>query len=159
MFDDPHSRALRRGRWKLLGPTYFITTSVEGRRPLLGPLEGALVLDALQFLRRGGRARLYAFVIMPDHVHLMIEPLGQLISEVMKSWKNFSARQIQSLHGTRGTFWQHGFYDHLLRDDRELFVQLRYLQENPVRRGLVLRPEDFDLSSANPLRAHLVDSV
>lgn len=158
MSEDPHSRALRRHRWTSAGLLYAVTTVVKDRAPLLGPLEGALVLDALLWLRRAGRARLYAFVVMPEHVHLVLEPAeGHSISDVMKSWKSFSARQIHDLNGSRGAFWQDGFHERVIRDDRDLEAAVRYLHQNPVEAGLVKRPEEYLLSSAHPSHKGQVD--
>jgi putative DNA methylase len=95
--------------------------------------------------------RLYdlrAWVIMANHVHLLIQPL-QPLSEITRSVKSSSARvanQILNRAGSR--FWQVESYDHWVRNQREFDRIKRYIEQNPVKAGLSVRAEDWRWSSA-----------
>jgi hypothetical protein len=83
------------------------------------------------------RYRLHAWCIMPNHVHLIVEPLpGHALPDLLHSWKSFTAKAANRLLGRTGEFWQTEYYDHLIRDDGDYAHALRYLLENPVVAGL-----------------------
>lgn len=84
---------------------------------------------------------------MPDHMHLIIIPRNKDISGCMKSIKGFSARQINEMFKRRGSIWQSGFYDYILDSEEKVLSRIRYIEENPVRKGMVIRPEDYRYSS------------
>jgi REP element-mobilizing transposase RayT len=81
--------------------------------------------------------RLFAWCIMPNHVHVVarIFPTHQL-AEVLHSWKSYTAKEANRILGIRGSFWQREYYDHLLRDDAEFERAVKYVVENPVKAGL-----------------------
>ena len=160
MKSDPHSRSLRIGRWLEPGITFAVTTCIHGRRPVLTGECGRLVLAALLHLRESGRARLYGFAIMPDHVHAILQPLGdEVITDLVKSWKAYSARRINPRLGATGALWQPGFFDHALRGSRDFAETLAYIHANPVRLGLVSEPGDYLLSSAHPMWQERIDRL
>jgi putative transposase len=107
------------------------------------------VADALQFGESQlGLYDLRAWVLMTNHVHILIHPKAPL-SRITKAIKNFSARQANALLGRAGQpFWQNESYDHWVRSPDELEKILRYIEENPVAAGLVERVEDWRWSSA-----------
>jgi REP element-mobilizing transposase RayT len=85
---------------------------------------------------------------MPDHWHALnglTQPLT--ISQVMHDVKKLSARKLNGQRRTSGPLWQHQFWDRFLRHQKELIERLEYMHRNPVRRGLVNRPEDWRWSS------------
>jgi REP element-mobilizing transposase RayT len=84
---------------------------------------------------------------MPDHMHLIIIPRGKNISECMKSIKGFSARKINSLLRRNGSIWQSGFYDYVLDSEEKVLARMRYIEDNPLRKGMVNRSEDYEYSS------------
>lgn len=90
---------------------------------------------------------LHAFVVMANHVHLLITPTVQP-SALMHSLKRFTAREANRIIGITGPFWQDESYDRLVRDGREFERIRRYIENNPVRAGLVSAPEDYLWSSA-----------
>jgi REP element-mobilizing transposase RayT len=109
-----------------------------------------LVVQALhdgQF--RFHRYHLHAFVVMPNHVHLLVTP-GVTSRRWLGPLKGFTAHQANRILGQHGPFWQDESYDHLVRDDREFRRVQRYIEHNPVRAGLVALPEQFPWSSAAP---------
>ncbi len=94
---------------------------------------------------------LHAWVVMPNHVHLLITPLVP-VSRLMHSLKLFTAVQANPiLNRTGQAFWQRESYDRLVRDDREFERIVRYIEMNPVKAGLVAAPEQFPWSSAMPI--------
>jgi len=119
-----------------------------------------MALDALLHLRECGRARVFGFVVMPDHVHAIVQPLGdEVVTDIVKSWKSFSARRLNAAIGCSSALWQSGYFDHALRGDRDFSQTLQYVHENPVRAGLVAAPEEHELSSAHPTWHHRVDRI
>jgi len=114
------------------------------RRPELADL----VAGALRF-HIGQRFELLAWVVMPNHVHAVVRPLpGWTLSEILKSWKGFSAREANKLLQRTGTsFWQEESYNHLIRDDEDLQRHCHYTTMNPVNAGLCATPESWPWSS------------
>ena len=90
---------------------------------------------------------LLSFVIMPDHMHLIIIPREKNISECTKSIKGFSSRKINEGFSRRGSIWQRGFYDYILDSEEKVTSRIRYIEENPVRKGMVTNAEDYKYSS------------
>lgn len=85
----------------------------------------------------GDRLRLPAGVIMPNHVHLLLEPLnGQPLSGLLKGIKGSSARGINRILGREGRVWQDESYDHIVRSEAQYRYLLRYIADNPTRAGL-----------------------
>lgn len=127
---------------------YITTTVTTNRGPIFEKSEAAdIVLGAIFFGRRQQWYYLLSFVIMPDHMRLIIIPRNKDISGCMKSIKGFSARQINEMFKRRGSIWQSGFYDYILDSEEKVLSRIRYIEENPVRKGMVIRPEDYRYSS------------
>jgi len=94
--------------------------------------------------------RRLAWVVMTNHVHLLIEPLAPL-ARITKTLKGFTARKCNLLLGRRNVpFWQEESYDHWARNEGEVQRITAYIEGNPVTAGLVAKPEDWRWSSANP---------
>ena len=86
-----------------------------------------------------------AFVLMPNHVHLLITPCpGRNLKAVMKSIKGVSARRSNAVLRRSGTFWMDESHDHIVRDAGELATFRRYIEENPRKAGL--RVDEYSLS-------------
>ena len=139
---------------------FFLTKCTEGRRPILtAPSAAETLIASFDHLRRAERVRLLAFVVMPDHYHVVLCLLpGEELSELMKSLGSYTGRRIRRDLGLRHAVWQDGgFYDHACRADREVLDIVEYVQHNPVRRGLVASAEDWPFSSAHPSRRGILD--
>ena len=80
-------------------------------------------------------------------MHTIIIPRDKNISECMKSIKGFSARRINLVLSRTGSIWQNGFYDYILDSEEKLLTRMRYIEDNPVRKGLVMQSEDYEYSS------------
>ena len=113
------------------------------------PAVADLVAGALRFFE-GQRYELRSWVVMPNHVHLVVWPKPpNTLSEVLHSWKSFTANEANKLLVRVGKpFWQDESYDHLVRDDTDMARCCQYTLMNPVNARLCSRPEDWKWSSA-----------
>ena len=97
----------------------------------------------------GKKLRMHAAVVMPEHVHLLLTPLPDpegrvyLLMHMLKLIKRTSARSVNNLTGHSGPVWQEESFDHVLRSDESFEDKLEYIRQNPVRRRLVQRPENY----------------
>jgi len=95
------------------------------------------------------KAAIHAVVVMPDHVHLLLTPLRDLdgnphsLVEILQGIKSASAHSLNRVLGRSGPVWQEESFDHVLRGEESFEEKLEYIRQNPVRRGLVTRPEDY----------------
>lgn len=93
---------------------------------------------------------------MPDHVHLLFLPLRDgdgwpfLLVDIMQCVKSVTAHRINKLLHTSGPVWEEESFDHVLRSDESLKEKAQYIRQNPVRRRLVKRPEDYRWLWINP---------
>ena len=109
-----------------------------------------LVQDA--FLHFDGeRYHLLQWVIMPNHIHLLIETKEESLDRIIKSWKTFTARQINLAQGSEGPVWARDYHDRYIRDLDHYENAKSYLRQNPVKAGLCETPEDWPYSSAHLL--------
>ncbi len=113
------------------------------------PEIATIVVEALEHFD-GERYLLDEWVVMPNHVHLIIWPMpNHTLSEILRSRKRQTSRQANLLLGrTNNIFWQQESYDHWIRDDEEKERICRYIRYNPVKAGLCRNPEDWPWSSA-----------
>lgn len=125
--------------------TFFITAPTHERRTIFRKDATAqLFLDTLQHYRREGHYKLHAFVVMPDHVHLLLTPQQITVERAMQLIKGGFSHRL----GFKYPVWQRSFADRRVRD-REDFLQHRdYIHHNPVRARLCQRSEDYRWSSA-----------
>ena len=108
----------------------------------------ALVQDALLHFD-GERYHLLEWVIMPNHVHVLIEPLpGYRLGDIVHSWKSFTAKEANRILERAGEFWMPDYFDRFIRDEKHLAAVREYIRNNPVKAGLVEKPEDWKWSSA-----------
>jgi putative transposase len=105
-----------------------------------------------------GHYLLYAFVVMPNHVHLLATPKVQL-PKLTKSLKSITARRANEMLALTGTpFWQEESYDRLVRNATEFDRIQNYIGQNPMRAGLVNEACEYRWSSARPIRCRLKQS-
>jgi len=97
----------------------------------------------------GDRYRLLAWVIMPNHVHALIEQVtGHRLGGIVQSWKSYSAKQINKNDGGRGAVWAPDYYDRYIRNEVHYANAVAYIENNPVKAGLVANAADWEFSSA-----------
>jgi leucyl-tRNA synthetase/REP element-mobilizing transposase RayT len=100
----------------------------------------------------GERYRLHAFVVMPNHVHVLFSPIdGHEVADILHSWKSFSSKEVGKITGKEGRLWQPEYFDRLIRNDRHFVKVLGYIADNPVRAGLT--EGEFSLWSGVPYDA------
>jgi len=148
---QPGQRALRRGRASLENAAYLITACAAGQQPVFAsPRAARVLIGGIQWLRDTGRIWIIGYVIMADHAHLLLVLLrGATLPKVMQVWKGFTARELRQKYGLSPPVWQRGYYDHAIRDAKDLRVRRDYLHDNPVRKSMVERAEDYKFSTAN----------
>ncbi len=114
------------------------------------PAVADLAAGAVQFFQ-GQRYELRAWVVMPNHVHVVVWPMpGHTLSEILHSWKSYTSKAANKLlHRVGELFWQSESFDHWVRDDEEHARLVAYVENNPVKAGLCARPEDWRWSSAH----------
>ena len=135
-------------RYQQTGDVHFITFSCYHRAPLLGTAQARdTFVITLERVRCWYGFYLTGFVVMPEHVHLLLsEPQRGNLAVVLQMLKQVVSRKLR---GTRTKpFWQPRYYDFNVRRGATLTEKLDYIHRNPVRRGLVARPEDWKWSSA-----------
>jgi putative DNA methylase len=122
----------------------------EGRGDchLTDPANAAVVHQALECFD-GERYRLLAWVVMPNHVHAMIEQVsGYRLSDIIHTWKSYTANVINRRSERRGRLWAPDYFDRPVRDADHYANARYYIENNPVKARLVGRPEDWPYSSA-----------
>ena len=111
------------------------------------PEIAALVRDALRYFD-GDRYHLHGWVIMPNHVHVLVTLRGDgSLSGVAHSWKSHTAHQANKILGRKGTFWHVDYFDRFMRDEKHFSTTLDYIHWNPVKAGLCAEPGDWQWSS------------
>jgi len=135
----PHGKDLRKGRVSLPGQVYHITAVTRNREPVfLDFLAARLLIQTLREAELRGEASTLAFVLMPDHLHWLMQ-LGSErdLSRVIGAVKNVAAHRLGR------PVWQSGFHDHAVRAEEDLRQIGRYIVANPLRAGLVSQLEDY----------------
>lgn len=157
--ETEHERAIRHAKTVFARFNEMLGQATYGPRWLAEPHIAQLMTDAF-FHHNGQRYYLIAFVVMPNHVHVVLRPIeiqqpGEEgpqfvpISKITKGLKGYVAREANRwLVRTGQAFWQEESYDHWVRDEAELARIVTYIESDPVRCGLVTRPEDWRWSSA-----------
>jgi putative transposase len=126
---------------------HFITFSCHARDPLLGDPQSRHVFEQiLERVRTWYGFFVSGYVIMPEHVHLLIsEPERSTLARVLQMLKQNTAHSLRSVEGS--PFWLARYFDFNVWSEDKRIEKLRYIHGNPVRRGLVERPEDWIWSS------------
>lgn len=107
-----------------------------------------IIMNSL-FLINEKKYKLYCFCIMPNHSHVLIQPLKKeggdyySLSEILRSHKGITANQANKILRRKGKFWHHESYDHCIRDEKEFWNVIRYILNNPVKANLVKDYKDW----------------
>ncbi len=123
-----------------------MTFSCYHRLPqFLTPTSKQIFETALERVRRSFDLCMYGYVVMPEHVHLLMgEPEHETLADALKSLKQGVSRR---LIGEAEHFWQKRYYDFNVRNEAQFVEKLRYIHRNPVKRELCARPEDWEWGS------------
>jgi primosomal protein N' (replication factor Y) len=128
-----------------------------GSCALRQPEIGKLVEDAMRHFD-GERYQLGEFVVMPNHVHVLVRPAeDHSLESILHSWKSFTAHQANTLLKTTGEFWRKEYFDHVVRSSLQYDKFCEYIRENPSKAGLaqgsyLLGKGSFDLGVATLCR-------
>ncbi len=160
-----------RTRYKILDEAYpyFVTATIVEWIPVFTKERYfEIITSALKFCREKEKFKLHAFVILDNHLHLIIS--GENLSQGIKDFKSFTARKIietakadnqkwllnqfaffKKKHKTESEFqvWQEGVHPQMIQNEAMLTQKAEYIHENPVKRGLVKNPEHWIYSSAS----------
>lgn len=109
-----------------------------------------IVKDTLLYWNKE-KYNLLAWVIMPNHAHLLLRPKeGFEVSKIMHSIKSFAANKANKILERKGDFWQHESFDRFIRNYKHFERVVCYIENNPVKANLCEKPEDWKFSSAYP---------
>ncbi|HEY7122914.1 MAG TPA: transposase [Ktedonobacterales bacterium] len=121
----------------------------KGACCLRQPGVAEIMAESLRYFA-GSRYVLLGWCIMPNHVHVVLEPLPPAtLSTILHTWKSFTSNRIGRLLGYKGALWEQEYYDHLIRDEQALWRILTYVSQNPLKANLkdwpwveILVPQD-----------------
>lgn len=156
-------------RFHIAGHTYYITTVVYNRLPIFTRSSFVIpLLDSLNFYRYKQSFKILGYVVMPDHMHLMIWPYDKATpSDIMRDYKEFTSKRIvrqaevegaeawltafrtagEETRRANSKVWQDSYWDVNVYSEHVLRQKLTYIHRNPVRAGLVEKPEAYPYSS------------
>jgi len=156
-------------RFHISGHIYYITTVTYHRTPLFTRASFVIpLLDSLNFYRYQHSFRLLGYVIMPDHLHLMIWPFCESTpTDIMRDYKTFTSKRLirqaqvegiqewvhifeqagKNTKRSENKVWQDSYWDENIYTEEFLRRKLNYMHRNPVRANLVERPGDYAYSS------------
>jgi putative transposase len=122
----PHFRAR--------GYLYFVTWRLHTLQSDLEPDERTVIVEALRWFE-GSRYDLWGFVVMNDHVHVLVLPEDDCTLEtILHSWKSFTAHRLRQISSRIGPIWQEESFDRIVRNERELHEKMEYVRNNPLDR-------------------------
>lgn len=122
----PHAR--------VKGATRLVTWRLHEDQPPLRPAERSLVQTALEHFQ-DNRYRLHAYVVMDDHVHLLVTPYGRWrMRRLVRTWRSYTAHELRCRYARRGTLWDRACDDRILRSLSEASAAARYVLAAPDRR-------------------------
>jgi len=133
--------------WQLGGSTYFVT--FRSKMSNLPPEVRQIILEACRQFDET-KYRLWAAVVMPDHVHLLLTPKEKVegkyysLAEILHSLKSFTSTRINRLLNRQGPLWQEDYFNRIVRDEAELLEKWNYIRNNPVKKELCHYPEEWD---------------
>jgi REP-associated tyrosine transposase len=144
-----HSKNLRQHRSYEKG-VFFVTKCIQPRKPLLLSEYRKIISEALIFYARQEKITLAAFVVMPDHWHLLCAPNhNQSISQTIASVQGWLSRHTGKYLQTHGVIWQKSFHETKIRSSKQFSYVCQYIENNPVSKGLVGKKSEWSDSSAN----------
>jgi len=146
------------------GATYFVNFST--RREFVLPEEARSLVFEHCLFENGRKVHLHAFVVMPDHVHMLFTPLPNeeaephSLAEIMNGIKGASSHSVNKLLGRQGALWEAESFDRMVRSDSDFEFRMIYIVQNPIAAGLAKGPDDYRWAwreSAQPRAAAVQD--
>ena len=141
---------MRKKRNFIEGAFYHVTSRTNNQiRVFERKLGQKIILITLQDAKEKYRFVLTNFCIMPNHIHLLIKPEnGTCLSKIMQWIKTNSAKRWNYIHGSKDHLWGHRYFARAIKDNREYFHVMNYIDQNPVVAGLVSLPAEWKTSGA-----------
>jgi putative transposase len=154
MFEEdpkPHSQNLRLHREKETPGTFFFTKCLEPRLAILTDKYSKIIVDALIFYASKEQIGLGAFVVMLDHWHALLATIdGKTIKKRMEILDYWISTRTNDDLALQGTHWEDGYFDTKIKSAKQFRYVRNYIEENPVRAGLIPTSSDWPWSSAHP---------
>lgn len=119
----------------------------HGSLLLLKP-ENAEIVEACLLRHHGIHYALAAWCVMPNHVHVVVEPFDTPLDQIVQPWKSLSAHAINKREKRRASLWQREYFDRFMRDAQQFENTVAYVENNPVAAGLVELALRWRFSSA-----------
>ena len=118
-----------------------------------------IVANALKYFE-GKRYKLDEWVVMPNHVHLLVKPFENYsLSDITHSWKSFTANEINKNINSFGQLWMHESYDHIVRNEKAFRAIKKYIRENPAKAGIVSRASSFQEEQEQATKHDALDTL
>ena len=119
--------------WRMPGAVYFVTWRLHPAQPDLKPEERESITAALKHFD-GERFELLAYVVMHNHVHILINPKDAYrLQDIVYSWKSYTANLLQRTYHRRHRIWQDEYFDRIVRDEEEFWEKAQYILNNPFK--------------------------
>lgn len=134
-------------RIEKLDRIFFVTTNIANGQSPLSASERDLVLAILGVQRKQGSFWLFGYVIMPDHLHLLLSPRGRDLPMLMRNIKSCSGFRLQRARQCSGPLWQARYFDNIIRHVKDFWEKLEYIHRNPVEAALASEVEGWRWSS------------
>jgi len=130
---------------------YFITAKTwQGRKLFQKDTWAGILIETIMDYRQQGRYRLHAFVVMPDHLHVLLTPAQESsLEKAVQFIKGGSSHRIGKAFQTKFPVWQTGFNEHWIRSQEDYETRKRYIEFNPIKACLAPTPMEYPYSSAN----------
>lgn len=136
-FSSPHSKNLRLHRLSNASATFFVTKSLQPKKPILTPELRAVISSSFLFAVLKERIYLRTFVVMPDHWHALFatrEPWT--LPKFMQAFMSFVGGKTHDATKTAKTRWQDGYYETWIRTTKQFHFVSEYILANPVKKGV-----------------------
>ncbi|MCP4668970.1 MAG: transposase [Deltaproteobacteria bacterium] len=137
---------LPRGVYEHPNQIFSVTICTTKRRRLFAdPIVAREVVNSLKSGPVAQKSEMYAYCLMPDHLHALISQREGNLIEIVGGWKKYTGNLLRK-DGLKGPFWQRSFYDHALRKEEDLIKTAQYMVMNPVRARLVAKWRQYPFS-------------
>lgn len=131
---------LLKGRVQISKYAFHVVLTTYNRNPVFSYFNNARkMIRALKFANDNGWCNSLCFVVMPDHIHWLVQVRSKTISSLIASVKRFVSRSISDIDQV----WQKGFYDSVIRHEQDIQPIARYIVANPLRANLVRSVKDY----------------
>ena len=151
MVDNSSCKNLHLDRLNYMGDSniYFVTICTADKKPYLRDAEiAAVIIDTMEYRRKCHEIILFCYCIMPDHVHMLLslcQGYNKSLIDWVSNFKRYASRRVKISYDI-APLWQKNFYDHIVRKDEALINVAEYIVNNPVRKGIVNKWEEYPYS-------------